>query len=351
MGMKPCGIFNYRYSQDMAVIRTKPQWITFFLFLVLMTVVPFFLSRYMLGILTIIFIYTVGVMGLGVLTGYCGQISLGHSAFMAIGAFTTGILVTKVGFSHWLAMPCAGVAAGLIGLIFGFPSFKVKGLYLALITIGAQFIIMYVILHWNSLTEGINGIVIEPAKIGPISFSGVKSFYYLAFGMAAAATFFIKNIVRTKVGRAFIAIRDNDIAAEVMGVNIRFYKIVAFFLGCFFAGLSGWLWSIYIGVASVDHYSLWESVWFLAMVVIGGMGSILGVILGVTFVEVLREFSVIMGPLVGDAIPAIMGTVGTAMPNLVLGLVVMLFLIFEPRGLAHRWEIVKRAYRLWPYSR
>ena len=351
MSLKPCGIFNYRYSQDMAVIRTRPQWITFIMFLILMALLPLYFSGYILGIFITIFVYIVSVMGLGLLTGYCGQISMAHSAFMAIGAFTTGVLVTKVGMSHWLAMPCAGIIAGLIGLIFGFPSFKVKGLYLALITIGAQFIIMYVILHWNSLTGGVSGLAIMPAQIGPIVFDTTKTFYYLAMFMAAAVTFLVKNIVRTRVGRGFIAIRDNDIVAEVMGVNIRAYKLLAFFLGCFFAGVSGWLWSIYIGVASVDHYHLWESVWFLAMVVIGGMGSVLGVILGVTFVEVLREIAVLLGPIVGDAIPATRGTIGTALPSLVLGLTVMIFLIFEPRGLAHRWEIVKRAYRLWPYSR
>jgi branched-chain amino acid transport system permease protein len=335
----------------MAVIRTKPQWITFIGFLFLMSLFPVFLSSYLLGLLITIFVYIVAVMGLGLLMGYCGQISMAHSAFMAIGAFTTGILITKAGFSHWLAMPCAGIVSGLIGLIFGFPSFKVKGLYLALITIGAQFIIMYTILHWNSLTGGVSGIAIVPAQIGPIVFDQTGTFYYLALGMAAVTTFFVKNITRTKVGRAFIAIRDNDIAAEVMGVNIRAYKLLAFFLGCFFPGVAGWLWCIYLGVASVDHYTLWESVWFLAMVVIGGMGSVLGMILGVTFVEVLREFTQRLGPAVAQMVPLLSETIGTALPLLVMGAVVMIFLIFEPRGLAHRWEIVKRAYRLWPYSR
>jgi len=351
MSIKPCGVFNYRYGQDMAVIRTWPQWITFFLFLIFLSVIPLFASQYILGVLITIFIYIVVVMGLNILTGYCGQISVAQSAFMAVGAFTTGILVTKVGLSHWLALPCAGIVASLIGLIFGFPSFKVKGLYLALISIGAQFIIIYVILHWESLTDGIHGIFIEPARIGPMVFDRGETFYYLALVMAAVVTYFTRNIVRTRAGRAFVAIRDNDIAAEVMGINITAYKMIAFFVGCFFAGIGGWLWVLYIGVASVDHYSLNESVWFLAMVVIGGMGSVPGTIFGVVFVEILREISVLLGPMVGDAIPLIRTTIGTALPLLVLGLVVVVFLIFEPRGLAHRWEILKMAYRLWPYSR
>jgi branched-chain amino acid transport system permease protein len=351
MALKPCGVFNYRYSQDMAVIRTRPQWITFVLFLILLGVFPFFVSGYVLGIAVTISIYVVAAMGLNLLMGYCGQISMAHSAFMAIGAFTTGILTTKLGVSHWVALPCAGLAAGGIGIIFGVPSLKVKGLYLALVTIGAQFIIMYIILHWNSLTEGVTGIAIEPPRIGPFIFAGTTSFYYLAVGIAAVATYLTRNIIRTKVGRAFIAVRDNDVAAEVMGVNIYGYKVLAFFLGCFFAGIAGWLWSIYIGVASVDHYNLWESVWFLAMLVIGGMGSTLGTILGVAFVEILKEITILLGPIVGDAFPSIRSTVGTALPLLILGFVVMIFLIYEPRGMAHRWEIIKRAYRLWPYSR
>ena len=351
MALKPSGVFNYRYSQDMAVIRTGPQWITFGCFLIFMALLPLFATGYILSVLITLFIYIVVVMGLGLLTGYCGQISVAQSAFMAIGAFTTGILVTKVGISHWIAMPCAGIAAGLVGLVFGFPSFKVKGLYLALISIGAQFIIIYILLHWNTLTDGVSGIAIMPAGIGPIVFDVPETFYYLAIFMAAAVTYLVKNIVRTRVGRAFIAIRDNDVVAEVMGVNIYAYKLLAFFLGCFFAGIGGWLWSLYIGMASVDHYTLWESIWFLAMVVIGGMGSVLGIILGVAFVEIVKEITVILGPIVGDAIPAVRMTIGTALPLLVLGLVVMIFLIYEPRGLAHRWEIAKRAYRIWPYSR
>jgi branched-chain amino acid transport system permease protein len=351
MALKPCGVFNYRYSQDMAVIRTRPQWITFVLFLIFLGVFPFLVSGYLLGIAVSICIYVVAAMGLNLLTGYCGQISMAHSAFMAIGAFTTGILTVKLGLSHWVALPCSGIVAGLIGIIFGVPSVKVKGLYLALVTIGAQFLIMYTILHWNSLTEGVTGMAIEPPQIGPLSFAGTTSFYYLAVGVAAIATYLTRNIIRTKVGRAFIAIRDNDVAAEVMGVNIFGYKVLAFFIGCFFAGVAGWLWGMYIGVASVDHYNLWESVWFLAMVVIGGMGSTLGVILGVIFVEALKEITVLLGPIVGDAFPSVRSSVGTALPLLVLGFVVMIFLIYEPRGLAHRWEIIKRAYRLWPYSR
>lgn len=349
MSLQPSGVFNYRYGQAMAVIRTLPQWITLFLFFVFLAVFPFFASNYLLGVFTTISIYIVVVMGLNILTGYTGQISVAQSAFMAVGAFTTGILTFDAGISYWIALPCAGIVAGLIGLIFGFPSFKVKGLYLALVSIGAQFIIIFIIFHWKTFTHGVSGIFIEPPHIGPIVFVG-KNFYYLVVVAAGVTTYLVKNIVRTRVGRAFIAIRDNDISAEVMGINIVAYKLLAFFLGCFFAGIGGGLWAIYLGVAHVEHYGLMESVWFLAMVVIGGMGSVVGAIFGVFFVEILREVTTVLGPIIGDAIPAIQVTIGSALPLLVVGLVIIAFLIFEPRGLAHSWEILKRAYRLWPYS-
>jgi len=335
----------------MAVIRTRPQWITFACFLGFLGVFPLIFSGYVVSLMNRIAIYIVVVQGLNLLTGYTGQISVAQSAFMAIGAFTTGILSTKLGMNLWICLPFAGLVAGIVGIIFGIPSFRVKGLYLALVSIGAQFIIMYVLLHWKSLTGGVHGIFIEPLTLGSIDFIEDKSFYLIAVGMAALVTYFTKNIARTRAGRAFIAVRDNDIVAEFMGVNLYYYKVLSFFIGCFFAGIGGWLWACYLGSASVDHYSLIDSIWFLAMVVIGGMGSVLGTILGVFFVEILRELTNILGPVMGDAIPFLGMTLPTALPLLTLGSVIVVFLIYEPRGLAHRWEIIKNLYRLWPYSR
>ncbi len=351
MSLQPCGIFNSNYSQSTAVIRTKPQWVTLIAFFIFLAIYPIISSSYTLSVVNRVAIYIIVIHGLNILTGYTGQISVAQSAFMAIGAFTTGILSTKLGMNLWLCLPFAGLVAGLVGIIFGIPSFRVKGLYLALISIGAQFIIMYALLHWKSLTEGVHGISIETLKIGHIDFVTDKAFYYVAVGMAVLITYFVKNIVRTRVGRAFIAVRDNDIVAEFMGVNLYYYKMLSFFIGCFLAGIGGWLWACYIGVASVDHYNLTESIWFLAMIVIGGMGSVLGAILGVFFVEILREFTNILGPVMGSAIPFLGMTISTALPLLSLGLVLIVFLVFEPRGLAHSWEIVKNLYRLWPYSR
>lgn len=347
----PSGVFNYSYAEDMAIIRTKTQWGLFVGFLILMLLAPLFLNPFIISIIITILTYIVVVQGLQLLTGYTGQGSVAQSAFMGIGAFTTASLSVKFHImSYWAALPFAGIVAGLVGVLFGFPSFKVKGLYLFLVSIAAQFIIMYVILHWPSLTGGVTGIHVPPPEIGSLTF-GTTEFYYLALAVAGLTTFFVKNIVRTRVGRAFIAVRDNDIAAEVMGVNIFRYKMLAFFLGCFIAGVAGWFWVGYINIAHFDHYTLDESIWFLGMVVVGGLGSVLGTIFGVIFIQLVREATIVAAPALAEAFPALGIGMGMALPMIVLGLAVALFLIFEPRGLVHRWGIFKRSYRLWPYSR
>jgi len=356
----PSGTFSYRYAQDMAIVRTNTQWGLLIGFLLLMILAPFFLSEYLLVVITTMCIFIVVCQGLQVLVGYTGQFSMMQSAIMGVGCFTTGILCAKFQIMpYWATLPFAGIAAGLVGTFFGLPSFKVKGFYVALITICAQFLIMWVILHTQPLTGGVTSIMIAPPQIGDLVF-GSTEIYWLCFFMAVLATFFVKNLTRTRTGRAFIAIRDNDIAAEVMGISVYRYKLLAFFLGNFLAGIGGWLWAGFYGIACVDTYTMDESIWFLCMIVVGGLGSVLGPILGVVFVQAVREFGVVFGPIIADAVPAISGgaggiTVGggiaPGLPMLLLGVIVVTFLVLEPRGLSHRWGIIKRAYRLWPYSR
>ncbi|HEX75679.1 MAG TPA: branched-chain amino acid ABC transporter permease [Dehalococcoidia bacterium] len=347
----PSGTYSYKYDEDMAIFRTKTQWGLLIAFLILMALVPYLVAPDLVTIVLIMLIWIVATQGLQLLLGYTGQISVCQSAIMGVGAFTTGILCSKFAImSYWAALPFAGIMAGLVGMLFGWPSFKVKGLYLALVTIGAQLIIIYAIVHMPDLTGGVVGIVIPAPRIGPIDF-GTTEWYYLGLVMAVLATFIVKNIARTRAGRAFVAVRDNDIAAEVMGINIFAYKMLSFFIGCFLGGVAGWLFVGYIGFAQVDHYTLDESVWILGMVVVGGAGSSLGTIFGVVFIQAIRELATWGGPIIADAIPSLGIGFSMALPLLSLGFAYAVFLIFEPRGLAHRWEIIKRSYRLWPYSR
>lgn len=331
----------------MAVFRTKTQWVMLIIFLVVLFSCPLFCNNRALTVLTIMGITLISVHGLNILTGYCGQISLGHAGFMAVGAYTSAILCAKLGWSFWAAFPCAAIAAGLVGILFGLPSLKIKGFYLIMATVAAYFIIMWCILQFRSITGGSDGLSLSRPAIGSFVFKSKASYFYLVMIFACLATFFTKNLVSTRVGRAFIAIRDNDLAAEVMGINQWSYKLLAFFLGCVFAGASGSLLVHYYSFASIDQFPFMNSVWYLGMLIVGGMGSTTGAIFGVVSLKLLDELITALGPFFSAAIapPA-----AAAMALITRGLVIILFLIFESRGLAHRWEIIKSYYRLWPFS-
>lgn len=343
----PSGVFPQSYAQDMAIFRTKTQWLLLLGFLALLFLFPTFVSDRVLTILTIMGITSVSVLGLNILTGYCGQISLGQAGFMAAGGYISAVLTAKLGLSFWIALPAAGLGAGIIGIIFGLPSLKIKGFYLIMATVAAHFIIIWVILQLRGITGGADGLAVPKPAIGDYIFRSKASYYYLTMVLTCLAVYCAKNIVRTRVGRAFIAIRDNDLAAEVMGVNLWVYKLTAFFIGCVFAGISGSLLVHYYSFASTDHFPFMNSVWYLGMLIAGGMGSISGSILGVIALKLLDELVTTLGPFLSAAIaPQAAASMGLIMR----GLVIILFLIFEPRGLAHRWELIKAYYRRWPFS-
>jgi len=297
--------------------------------------------------MTIIGITIISVHGLNILTGYCGQISIGHAGFMAVGAYTSGVLCAKLGWSFWAALPCAALAAGIAGLIFGLPSLKIKGFYLIMATIAAHFIIVWLILQLRSITGGGDGLSVPRPQIGAFVFKSKSSYFYLVMIIACLATFLAQNIVRTRVGRAFIAIRDNDLAAEVMGINLWSYKLLAFFIGCVYAGVAGSLLVHYIAFASVDHFPFINSVWYLGMLIVGGMGSTAGAIFGAVSLKLLDELVTIVGPILSAVVAA---QAAASLSLIMRGLIIILFLIFEPRGLAHRWEIIKAYFKLWPFS-
>ncbi|MFC2049778.1 branched-chain amino acid ABC transporter permease [Chloroflexota bacterium] len=346
----PSGTFNQSYAQDMAIIRTRTQWGILFVFLIFLFTCPLYFNDRVLTILTIVGITVISVHGLNILTGYCDQISLGHAGFMAVGGYVSGILCAKLGWSFWLALPLAAFAAGVVGLIFGLPSLRIKGFYLIMATIAAHFIIIWVILQLYNVTGGADGLAVPRPEIGGFVFKSKASYFYLVMTIACLATFLVKNIARTRAGRAFIAIRDNDLAAEVMGINIWTYKLLAFFIGCVFAGVAGSLLVHYIAFASVDMFPFINSVWYLGMLIVGGMGSTTGVIFGVIFLKILDELVTIFGPILATAFPAIAAQAAASLGLIMRGLVIILFLIFEPRGLSHQWERIKAYYRLWPFS-
>jgi branched-chain amino acid transport system permease protein len=347
----PSGTRNYTYAQDMAILRTKTHWALFFGFLVLLLAAPLYLGNYWLGVTNLIGITLIAATGLNILTGYCGQLSIGHAGFIAVGAYTSAVLTNRLELPFLVGLICAGFTAGVVGLIFGLPSVRVKGFYLAITTIAAQFIIIWVINHWSALTGGFVGIKVPYASIAGLVFQSETSQFYLIFAIVILCTFFAKNFARTRVGRAFIAIRDNDLAAEVMGINLLYYKLLAFFIGCFMAGIAGALLAHWIGFLNAEQFSLTESILYIGMIIIGGLGTTIGPIFGVVFIRLLQQIlSVELVPFLERTFTMLPAGFATGVTPMLFGLVIILFLILEPRGLAHRWTLFKSAYRLWPFS-
>jgi branched-chain amino acid transport system permease protein len=346
----PCGTPNYTYEQDMAIVRTRLQWVLVVLLFVALVAIPLFSSRYVLSIVNIIGITLIAATGLNILTGYCGQLSIGHAGFIAVGAYTSAILTGRLELPFLVGLLGAGAVAGAIGLVFGIPSLRVRGFYLAISTIAAQFIIIWVINHWTDLTGGFLGMRVPYASIFGFVFDTEGKMYYLITGITVLCVFFAKNIARTRLGRAFIAIRDNDLAAQVMGINLFYYKLLAFFIGCFLAGIAGSLTAHLNGFINTENFPLSDSILYIGMIIIGGLGTALGPILGVIFIRLLEVLVTNLTPALQSAFPFLPSGFTTGIAPMLFGLAIILFLIFEPRGLAHRWALFKAAYRLWPFS-
>jgi len=345
----PSGVRSYGYATDMAMLRTKTHWMLFFVLLAVVFTLPLYLGRYWLGVANLIGITLIAATGLNLLIGYCGQLSIGHAGFIAVGAYTSAVLTNRFEMPFLVGLVSAGIMAGVVGLIFGIPSVRVKGFYLAITTIAAQFIIIWVINHWG-ITGGFTGITVPYASIGGFEFSSRSSQYYLIITIAALCIFFAKNIARTRLGRAFVAIRDNDLAAEVMGINLFFYKMLAFFIGCFMAGIAGALLAHWTGSITTENFTLSESILYIGMIIIGGLGTTLGPILGVIFIRLLQQTLMVMVVPFLESTKILPAGFATGVTPMLFGLAIVLFLILEPRGLAHRWSLFKSAYRLWPFS-
>jgi len=351
----PCGLFFSKYEKDDAIFKTV--WLKCWMVILLLFLFTYPLyaqtvseavGMNTLNIFNLIFIYIVGAHGLNLLTGYTGQISLGHGAFMGVGAYTAGILA-NMGVPFWAALPAAGLMAAAVGMIFGIPSLRLKGLYLAIATMAAQFILIYAMRNWDSLTGGSSGLIVEPASLFGLEFSNDFNFYYLGLAFAIGATMYLKNLTRTRTGRAFVAVRDRYLAAEVIGVNLFKYRILSFGISSFMVGISGGLWAFYITIISDEHFTMWLSVQYLAMVIVGGLGYVLGSIFGVVFMVVLPELLRLPTEALSSVFPNISG-IFASLRELVFGLVVILFLIFEPDGMAARWHTIRAYWKLWPFS-
>ncbi|OGO17959.1 MAG: hypothetical protein A2Z02_00025 [Chloroflexi bacterium RBG_16_48_7] len=350
--MLPAGIFNTRYQQDKAIVRTRFQWVLLIGFIVLLYVLPAFgWANSIFSVFNTILATIVAILGLYLVTGLCGQINVGQAALMAVGAYTTAVMTSVYHISWWIALPCAAIVGALVGLIFGIPSLRLKGFYLAVTTMAAHFIIIWAVSHppLSRLTGGYEGISTPTPTLGSIVFSADRLWYYPVITITILMVFFALNLARSRFGRAWVAIRDNDLAAEVLGINVFYYKLLAFVLCSAFAGVAGALYAPVISAISPDAFPFLDSIWMLGMLVVGGMSSVVGVICGVVFLKGLNQIVVINIPKLGEILPWMGTGVVSSAGAIVFALIIMLFLIFEPRGIAHRWQMFKVWYRLHPF--
>lgn len=343
------GIFHSSYEKDMALRHTYAQKIRLVILVIVLIAFPFFANRYYLTLANQVGIAVIGAIGLNILVGYTGQISLGQGGFMAVGAYAAGLLTIRLGMPWWASTIVACVITAIVGALFGIPSLRLKGLYLAIATLSAQVIILWAVTHWTGLTGGNEALVVPDPTLFGLKINSDFNFYWVVWGIAIVVTLLTVNLFRTRFGRAFIAIRDQDIAASVMGVDLFKYKLLAFAISSFWVGMAGALTAHYRNIVTWERFTVDVSVLYLAMIIIGGLGSVTGSYLGAIFMTLLPVLFTNLGRALKGSFP-IMDTILPFIQQGAFGLVIILFLIFEPEGLNKIWKNVKDYFRLWPFS-
>ena len=337
------------YKQDLRIFPSPTSKISLVILAVALLMLPFFAGRYITFVACVCGVSVISALGLNILTGYTGLISLGHAAFMGIGAYAAAILASRANVPFLAAIPLAGLTAAVAGLVVGVPTLRLKGLYLVVTTLAFQFIVEHVIYHWESLTRGDKGIKLpDPALFG-YTFTTYESYYYVVLALAVIVAIFTKNLAMSQTGRALIAVRDRDIAAEIIGIHLAKYKILSFVVSSFIAGVAGALYAYLLRLISPDHFTFGQSILYIAMIIVGGMGTVLGSIVGAIFMVLLPEaLGTISGPL-ASAYPDLAPRIG-GISAAVYGMVIILFLLLEPAGLFGIWIRIKRYWKPWPYS-
>ncbi len=343
------GEFITHYSQSLRLFPTRLSRYRIAAAIALVLAFPFVASGHQIGLANLIFINAIAAVGLNVITGFTGQISIGHGAFIGVGAYASAFLVSVLGVPFLPSVALAGLITAVVGSFFGIPSVRLKGFYLAIATFAAQFILEFVFRTWSSVTGGSNGMSTGTASIFAYELSGDVAFYWLLLPMAILALLFVRNLTRTSTGRALMAVRDHDLAAEIMGINVFRTKVMAFAVGSFLAGIAGALWGHYVGYITPEQFTLELSISLLVMIIVGGMGSVLGSVLGAIFVTLLPEvLNTAATSVVADP-AALMDSLAFLREGL-FGALIILVLVVEPGGLAARWERIKTYWNLYPFS-
>lgn len=321
-----------RYEEDLFLVRGAAAWLATAALLAALALFPFYSPRYLLFPAILVAINATVAVGLNVLTGLTGQISLGHAGFVGIGAYAATLLAARLDFPWFLAWPAAGLIAAAFGVLVGVPALRLTGPYLTIATLGFGIAVHQVLTNWEALSGGRMGLPVPRVAFGPAALTNDQRLYYLAVAVAVLLTWAAANLARSHVGRAFVALRDSDIAAEVMGVNLTRYKVLAFAISAFYAGIGGALFAQALRHLEPQSFDLLQSITYFAMIVVGGLGTVSGAVLGAGVITLL---------------PGYLGELRAWLP-VIFGTAIILIMMVEPRGLYGRWLRIRRYFKSWP---
>lgn len=342
------GVFHENFASEEQMWDSTTARIWMALFLVALFTLPLWSSDYVLAMACIVGIHVVATLGLNLTTGNAGLISLSHGAFLGVGCYTVAWL-GRYGVPFYVTLPVAGLLTAALGLVVGLPSLRVKGLYLAIATLAAHFILTFIFREWESVTGGVPGTSIPRASLFGFQLVGDRHNFYLIFACVLVLGLAARNLARTHHGRAFVAVRDRDFSAEILGVNLLRTKLMAFAIGAFYAGVAGGLLGYFYGAITPEYFVLTLSVFYLAAVIVGGLGTVLGSVLGAMFVTFVPEVLRMVSHVSSQWFPGVAGLL-LPMGQVVFGVLIIAFLVFEPHGLAAIWSRVRRVFHLWPFK-
>ncbi|MEW6687828.1 MAG: branched-chain amino acid ABC transporter permease [Pseudomonadota bacterium] len=337
-------IFKTDYAQDIRLVKHGGHAFWYGLLGVLLLAAPWWAGEYVMTQLHFILIYSIVGFGLMLLTGYTGQVSLGHAAFLAVGAYTEALLL-KAGMPFAVSITCAALFSGAVGIIVGLPALRLKGIYLAIATLAFNVIVEEIIARWHSLTGGNEGMSVQALRVLGYELQGDAEFYYLCLALTVLACLACVNLLRSPTGRAFVAIRDSEISASCMGVNLAQYQTMAFAISAALTGVGGALYAHKIQFLSPEQFTLFQSIELITIVILGGIGFLHGAVLGSVFIIVLPQLLSIAKGWLPE------GTAPSGLQAVVFGLVLVLFIIFEPMGLYGRWLKIRAYFELFPFYR
>jgi branched-chain amino acid transport system permease protein len=349
MGTHRSGYFKIDYAHDLALFDTPWRLGLLAVLLTFMVALPFVAGGHEVYIASQLFIAIIGALALNLLTGYAGQISLGHAAFMAVGAFSSHWFA-KHGLPFLVVVPLAMLVGGVLGVIVGAPALRLRGLYLVVATVGFHYIVAFFTNEYQTggdMLQALTGLQLPAASLGLVVLDNPRKWYFFLLLVTILTTLFCINLVRTRPGRAWIAVRDRDITAASLGIDVARYKILAFVVSSALTCMSGSLLAYFVGSVSAEYFTLTLAITYLAMVVIGGAGAIVGAYLGAIFVTLLPHVITALFQAIG-ASPRIAMLYIVPSQIMVFGAAMILFLIFEPKGLVGIWSRLRSYFELWP---